>query len=200
MASFYNHVSRLAYDEVLSLKPLSVRDLRDYFKPYLESHYLDGNHGEYIYPNTRIHDRESTLYADVVVVDDREPTWTSPLDPKLYRYSRTSDSLILCQALNQLGLLGEAGAKIIADVWGQYDFTDELGHKEADACIRETIKLAIEQKLPKDTATDDDVQTIYRKWQWPTYDLDLRPVKRSLEDLQEEQRNMLAFEMGQYEY
>lgn len=145
VAAFYNHVSRLAYDQVLSLRPLTIKDLKEYIKPNLESHYLDGNLGEYIYPNSRIHQRESTLYADVIVVDDREPTWSSPLDPPLYRYSRTPDSLILCQALNQLGLLSEVGAKIIADVWTPYDFTDELGHKEADACIQETLNRAIEQ-------------------------------------------------------
>ena len=198
-ASFYNHVSRLAYDEVLSLRPLSMKDLRDYIKPNLESHYLDGNHGEYIYPNMRIHNRESALYGDVIIVDDRAPTWTSPLDPKLYRYSRTPDSLMLCQSLNQFGLLSESGAKIIADVWGKYDFTDALGHKESDACIQETLERAKKQKLPLPTASDDDVRTLYRFWQFPMYDLDLRPVNRSLEDLREEQRVMLAFEMGQYD-
>jgi hypothetical protein len=131
------------------------------------------------------------------MVDERPPSWESPLDPSLYRYTRTPDSLTLCQSLNELGLLSEAGAKIIAAVWGQYDFTDALGYSEAKICIEETLKRALDQNLILPSATDDDIRNIHRFWQWPMYDLDLKPIDRSLNELQEEQRLMLAYEMGQ---
>ena len=193
---FYSHLVRMTYDEACSWRPDTIARLKEYVKPGLASHYLDGNLGEYIYPNWRLYLRESRLYGDVVIVDDRLPAWTSPLDENLYNYTRTPDSITLVQSLHAMGLLTLAGAKIIADVWSKIDFTDDKGYSDANSCIIETLNKAQSQGLIHKTATDDDVQNIHRYWQWPMYDFDLKIIERSLEDLQEEQAHLLAWEMS----
>lgn len=189
---FYSHLVRMTYDEACTWRPDTIARLKEYVKPGLASHYLDGNHGEYIYPNWRLYLRESRLYGDVAIVDDRPPTWTSLLDENLYTYTRTPDSITLCQSLHAMGLLTPAGAKIIADVWSKIDFTDDKGYPDAISCIIETLNKAQSQELIHETASADDVQNIHRYWQWPMYDFEMKVIERSLQDLQDEQARLLV--------
>ena len=58
---------------------------------------------------------------------------------------------------------------------------------EADGLIRATVEGLEAQHLTTEAATNEDVQTLYRLWQCPMYDLEFKPIKVSLLDLKAEQ-------------
>ena len=75
----------------------------------------------------------------------------------------------------------------MAEIWGAVAFTEFENWETADGLIRATIEGLEAQHLITEAATSEDVQTLYRLWPWPMYDINFKPIKISLADLKEEQ-------------
>jgi len=70
-------------------------------------------------------------------------------------------------------------------------FTEFEDRRTAGGLIRATIEGLEAQHSTTEAATNEDVQTLYRLWPWPMYDIDFTPLKISLADLKEEQERHL---------
>src|SRR6266540_3471696 len=72
---FYNHLARLIYVEACHMKPMHVAQLQEYADLNRLAHHVDGDYGEYIFPNQQLFSRESTLYADIAAYEDGKLFW-----------------------------------------------------------------------------------------------------------------------------
>ena len=78
-------------------------------------------------PNWALFERESSLYADVVVGEDGDPMWQSPVEmwegESHHDYVPTSFRVV--EALEAFGAFTSEGLKILAEVWGKREFGGE---------------------------------------------------------------------------
>jgi hypothetical protein len=192
---FYDHLARVIYANAASWRPMNVAQLRQYVDDSRQSHYLEGNLGEYIVPNFELTNRESMLYADIAAFEDRLPLWSAP--------KRMPDSfpdfvppvLALGKSLAALGIFRVEGLRAAAEVWNTREFKDAEGYSETKTLTQRLLQRVVEEKLPTPAAEQNDVSRIY-DWQMPMYNLDLRPIPVPIEQLQRERDAILYAEMG----
>ena len=134
MQWFYDHLARLIYAEAQGWKPGNARQLQEYIDRERRSHYLEGEYGEFIMPNWALFQRESSLYADVVVDEDADPVWNSPVR---WRGGYSSRSFLVVEALEAFGVFTSEGLKVMAEVWGKHDVGEvEWTLPRSTICIR----------------------------------------------------------------
>ena len=73
--SFYDHLARIIYAEAVHWKVMNVAQLREYVDSERASHSVDGDVGQFIFPNWNLFGREGLLYADIMCGDNEEPGW-----------------------------------------------------------------------------------------------------------------------------
>jgi hypothetical protein len=103
--------------------------------------------------------------------------------------------LRLIQSMAALGLFTVKGLTATSDLWGQVDFTEKEGRKEAERLTCQLIGRLVELGVPSDSATQTDVNTLYR-WQLPMYHFDLSPIHVPLDELKAEQEAIFWSEVG----
>jgi hypothetical protein len=157
------------------------------------SHYIEGDIGQWIVANWQNFAREATLYADIIRSDTGELSWNDPLYWGSARagFGFRPFALKVAEALERLGVSQAAGLRLVGDIWGAVPFTDLESYDTACGLIRATIEGLAAQGLVSEAATNDDVQTLYRGWQMPMYDLDFKLIEIPLTDLQEDQERYL---------
>ena len=102
----------------------------------------------------------------------------------------------VAEALSRLGVFHVAGLHLIADIWGAIAFTEFEDYETAERLILATIEGLEARHLITEAATNEDVQILYRSWQWPMYDFEFRPINISLIDLKEEQERHFYSNFG----
>lgn len=122
---FYNHLARLIYANAISWKPQDIPNLKYYVRTDRKTHYLDGEFGEYIFPNMALYQREAKLYVDVAILDSVEPKWVSPLHDAYQSYNSKPMALDLAENMHALGLFTPKGLWLVADIWNKTDFTGQ---------------------------------------------------------------------------
>lgn len=122
---FYNHLARLIYANAISWKPQDIPNLKYYVRTDRKTHYLDGEFGEYIFPNMALYQREAKLYVDVAILDSVEPRWVSPLHDAYQSYNSKPMALDLAENMHALGLFTPKGLWLVADIWNKTDFTGQ---------------------------------------------------------------------------
>src|SRR6185436_5459691 len=122
-------LARLIYVEACHMKPMHVAQLQEYVDHSRRAHYVDGDYGEYIFPNRELFSRESTLYADMAAYEDGKLFWSAPKDSYavIGIGSFHSPAFEILDTLSVVGAFKPKGARIVADVWGQVDFRDAEG-------------------------------------------------------------------------
>ncbi|MCK5744913.1 MAG: hypothetical protein KAH44_01810, partial [Oricola sp.] len=113
-------------------------------------------------------------------------------------------ALSAVEALSAVGAFSEAGLSIVAEVWGAAEFAvtqrEQGDHPqqfaESDHLIQIMLGKLLEAALPREDATQEHVNAIYRHWQMPMYNLDFRPIKVSLEELEAEREAAFWAEVG----
>jgi len=195
---FYDHMARLLYAAAQSWKPMHVAQLREYIDTERKAHYLEGNGGEYILPNSTTARRESLLYADIEAYESGEPIWNTPtgFDSGFPRLMPTV--LQVAEALSALGIFSQKGLQATADIWGQLDFKDTENHTDAARLTKELLTRLINEELPSETATQDHVNLVYGSWQLPMYNLDLRELDVPLDELHRQREAMMWSEYGEW--
>lgn len=195
LRSFYDHGTRLLYAEACRWRPSDLEMLREYVDRARRSHYLEGDLGEYILPNSQLYDREARLYADLVRHQDGSFLWNDPeamfalsdnwhLSPPVIDVSR---------ALSKVGAFTADGLAIIHKVWSAAPFVGPEHAQDSDELIRHTLNALIEASLVVGGATDKDGNAIYSYWQMPMYAIETKTSEVALEELREAQeRNLYA--------
>lgn len=113
---FYDHLARLIYAETGSLRPQDLPQLKDYMRHYRKTHHLDGNMGEYIFPNMALFEREARLYVDAAVLESDVPKWVSPLHDSFIPSNHKPYALRLVEDLEALGLFTPQGLHLVAEL------------------------------------------------------------------------------------
>jgi hypothetical protein len=187
MRWFYCHLARLIYAKAQGWKPANSRQLQEYIDGERQSYYLEGGPGyaEFIMPNWALFERESSLYVDVVVGEDGDPMWQSPLE--IWEGERHDDylptSFRVVEALQAFGVFTSEGLKILAKVWGKHEFggeRDEWSLHPLDL-YRELAKRLETAGVITEHVTSDHKHNLINNWQFPMYNMDFAKIPARLE-------------------
>lgn len=191
MRWFYDHLARLIYVEAQSWRPTNVAMLQRYVDDQRKSHYVEGDVGEYIFPNWNVWARESALYADVSSDDSGNLYWLTPTGHEAPAFISHSPAFRLCSALERAGALSVDGARILSGVWNAVDFVMSTDWSETRTLIRQTLTALNAAGLLAADFTEDDSRVLY-DWQLPMYHIDFRMIDVPLEELRREQDSILG--------
>ena len=195
---FYSHLARLIYAEAVGWRPMNVAQLRDYVDGSRKSHDLEGEVGQYIFPNWAIYQREGVLYSDIADFEVAGPTWNDPTE-HVHSHSfpnRLPDALALAEAMSLLGMFTPRGLEVTAEVWERTDFRDKESFKEANYLTQTLIERLVKEKLPSAQAKQEHTQLLFREWPLPMYNLNFRMIPVAMQDLKDEQDRLLWQESG----
>jgi hypothetical protein len=196
VARFYGHLDRLIYAQLAEWWFTDVADLRKAVEPLRKAHDLEGNMGEFIVPNDVLYRRESKLYADVEAYEDGTPVWNAPVVCPSGFPARMPAVVQLVDAMAACGMFTLAGLKATSEIWSQVEFQEKETLQDAERLTRELIGRLIAEGLPDERAAQDHVNTLYRHWPLPMYNVDLDPVPVTLEELKAEQDRLYWAEVG----
>lgn len=185
---FYNHLARLIYADACTWKPMHVSQLQEYVNSERRMHVVEGDFGEYIFPNWRMFERESRLYADIASQDADTAFWSIPNRPTVDLLARVDPpACMVVEALAAVGALSAEGAQIVAEVWSRKNFCDTQTFDDSRRLTQEMLEQLIERKLVLDHASDDHVRSMYNLWQFPMYNIEFRAIEVSMAELKAEQ-------------
>ncbi len=184
---FYGHLERLIYAQVTEWWSEDIARLRKAVEPLRKTHYLEGNLGEYILPNSTLYDRESKLYADIEAYEDGAALWNAPTVYPSHFPPMKPRVLVVAEAMSALGMFTPAGLKAVAEVWAPLAFTDTETLHDGERLTRQLLERLIAESLPGEEATQEHVDDLTRSWPLPMYDVDLSPIPVTLEELKAEQ-------------
>ncbi|WP_229171141.1 MULTISPECIES: hypothetical protein [Bradyrhizobium] len=193
---FYGHRERLIYAQLSDWWSIDVADLRKAVEPLRKAHDLEGTMGEFIMPNSAIYQRESKLYADVEAYEDGTPVWNAPLVHPSDYPSRMPSVVQVVDAMAACGIFTVEGIQATSEVWGQLEFQEKETLQDAERLTEQLVARLIAESLPDESAAQDHVNTLYRHWPLPMYNVDLDPIPVSLEDLKAEQERLYWAEVG----
>lgn len=189
------HLARLIYAEMVGLRPANLEEIRTYVDAARQSHYLEGDLGEFIAANSLIDRRERALYADLEKLEEGDYRVVSPADDRTF--SGSPHYIIeLLKSMVRLGFFSERGIMIIAEVWGKLEFGLSNGFEECSSLMQETVEKLNSAGLIDAGATQDDYERVLLNWPFPMYSLDMSPVSVSLASLEAERERILAREAG----
>jgi hypothetical protein len=196
MRWFGQHLPRLIYVKAQSWKPVSAAQLQDYVDDQRKSHYLEGEYGEYIFPNWELFARESALYADVVGNEDAEPSWHSPLYKTGWELFSDWDcpAYSLVCALEKVGVFTKQSLKIVQDVWGTLDFAGDQSWTETRVLCSQMLEKLRSANCFSGQTTEKDIRCLLGDWQMPMYRIDFSPIKVSLDELRRERERNMPFD------
>ena len=184
---FYNHLARLIYAEAIHWKSANTKELREYVDLQRLSHSVDGELGQFIFPNWSLHIRESRMYADVLQENDQDPYWQ---EPSLYLSEITSSKPLvieLTEVMSVLGMFKYKGLVAISEIWNKKTFSENEDINDARYLTSLLLDRLVEEKLPEEDVNDTDATLLFNTWQLPMYDFDINLINVSIEELNEEQ-------------
>ena len=193
---FYDHLARLIYAEAVGWRPTNVAELRRYVDLARRSHSVDGDVGQFIFPNWSKFGRESQLYVDILHEADRGPYWSEPSRVAINRFGMEPPALRLAGAMSKLGLFSPPSLKAVSEVWGQMTFIEEETLADARHLTRKLLKRLIQEERVPETTTQDEANYLFSEWQIPMYDLELDLIKVSMDELEAVQMDALGQAIG----
>ena len=191
---FYRHLARMIYAEACDWRPMHVTQLQEYADRQRKTHFVDGEYGEYIFPNNQLFTRESLLYADVATHEDGVLYWSVPAGRSRMRFQRDPSSYVTAEALAAVGAFTSEGLSVVAETWGGVEFRDTTGAQESDRLIHKMLDELIRRNVPLAHATKDHASALYAYWQFPMYNLDLSPIEVTMEEIERERDALLPRE------
>lgn len=191
---FYSHLARLLYAEACSWKPMHVSQLQEYINRHRNTHYVDGDYGEYIFSNHQIYTRESKLYADLGAYEDGKLFWNVPetITGRILRCDPPANKVI--DALYAVGAFSKEGVKVVANVWSQVDFHDSQNWQDSDRLTKETLECLEADNLLHEDIIQDQIYSLYNDWQLPMYNINLRSNKTTWDDLNNQREALSPYE------
>ncbi|MFA6031852.1 MAG: hypothetical protein WC889_03000 [Myxococcota bacterium] len=104
--------------------------------------------------------------------------------------------LAVTEAMSALGMFSLAGLKAVAAIWETTAFTGTESLQDSERLMEQLVGRLIAEGLPSEQATPDHVGYLYRSWPLPLYDVDLKPIPVTIEELKEEQERLYWAEVG----
>jgi hypothetical protein len=193
---FYGHLERLIYAQVAEWWSEDIVRLRKATEPLRRTHYLEGNMGQYILPNSTLYDRESKLYADIEAYEDGAPLGNAPTVHPSHFPPMRPRVLAVAEAMSALGMFTPAGLKAVAEVWALLAFTDTETLQDGERLTQQLLERLVTESLPMEEATMQHVDGLRRSWPLPMYDVDLNPIPVTLEELRAQQDRLQWAEGG----
>ena len=194
---FYDHLARIIYVEATeTIHATDINYLRDAIQNLRKNYYLEGDVGEYIFPNWELYTRERQIYSDIEGYADGFAGWSAPDAHGFMDLEANSSTIRLVEAMSALGLFSVDALMIVSKLWGRVSFHDTQDYDEARRLIWATLEEVDAAGLMPPTASQDDANLLARFWQLPMYALDLSRVSVSLEELKARQEGMLWSEIG----
>ena len=178
--SFYSHLARIIYAEAVHWNAMNVAQLRERVDSERASPSVEGDVGQFIFPNWNIFTREGLLYADIICVDNEEPVWKTPNHDEMgFPLIEAPLVLELTKAMSAVGLFTLEGLKATSEIWEQMTFT-ELESSADNRHLKEQLLQRLQDEgLPTATATQSHFKTLLNTWQIPMYDFDFGRAKVS---------------------
>lgn len=201
---FYSHLARSLYAEAAGWHAVDLVELQKYIDLDRRTHYLDGLLGDYIFPNSPIHRRESLLYVDIAAYEDGVPYLSAPASTDRFFPLMEPPAIRAVEALSTIGAFSMDGLNVVANVWSKVEFAitertpDTIPQQFADSdrLIQDMFTILIEEGLPQEQVTQEHIDVVYDHWQMPMYDLDFASIPVSLADLEAERETILWSEIG----
>jgi hypothetical protein len=127
-ARLYEHLARGIYASLTLGQPSTYAALRQIVDDERQSLFLDGPDGDnYIYRNRILERRESRMYVDYEVVDNKH-VWSVPHhnDPTTVQTLRgvPPSALQLARAIHEAGLATPTDLAVVAEKWRHVSMTD----------------------------------------------------------------------------
>lgn len=187
MKWFYDHLARLIYAEAQDWRPVTAAQLQEYIDGQRQSHYLEGDYGEYVVENWALFQRESALYADVFADENGDVEWFGPSPGRVGLGGFLPSCFRVVDALDAFGVFSAAGVKILADVWGKHDVHGDVEWRLTRELYAPLIERLSGAGLISERAADEHVRAIGDTWQLPMYNMDFSRISVSLDTLRERQ-------------
>lgn len=200
VASFYDHLARQIYAEIVHLNPATFGEIRSLVDNLRESHYLDGPTGaDWVFRNQLTTGREETLYVDYVL-DEDGGRWVSPAswdDARPWVFTTAHE---LVAALHRCGCTRLAAFPFIERAWSRCQLEDATHWQVAAAINRAIVDQLVEGGHADANVSARDIALVEDKWPFPMGSLDLttRVITREELDRQRERQHQrwLAEEYG----
>lgn len=195
---FYDHLARAIFVEAQFWKPTTVAMLQDYVDDRRKSHFVDGDFGQYIFPNWSNYERESTLYVDIALAEDGEPYWSTPNVPTHPWDNGAKHALQLCQSFEAVGLFSRKGLEVASDVWGKVNFENECSAYLGHDLTRKAISSLDQEGLIRALPLEETLRSMYNNWQIPMYNINFSRIDVPLSELEKERDAHFWSEVGDY--
>ncbi|MBL8578695.1 MAG: hypothetical protein JNK47_15845 [Mesorhizobium sp.] len=187
MKWFYDHLARLIYAEAQDWRPMTAAQLQEYIDDQRQSHYLEGDYGEYVMENWALFQRESALYADVFADENGTGSWYGPSQDRVRFAGFLPSCFRVVDALEAFGVLSREGLKILGEVWGEYDVAGEVEWRLTRDLYSPLVKRLTQAGLITERASEEHARAMGDTWQLPMYNMDFAKISVSLETLRERQ-------------
>lgn len=184
---FYDHLARLIYSESVLWQPPDLAELRSWFDLNRRSHALEGDIGEYIFPNWSLFNRESQLYSDVLRTENGSVSWNTPgaLDVLIGEVPLAEPpALKLAKAMSDVGLFSHQGLRATSDIWNGTTFTGQEDWSDSHPLTYALLERITKESLPTVSDTDQQRLAILEHWQLPMYDFDFALIEVSMHELE----------------
>lgn len=187
---FYDHLARLIYSESVLWQPPDLAELRSWVDLNRKSHTLEGDLGEYVFPNWSLFSRESQLYSDVLRTENGAITWNTPgsLDLLIGEVPLTEPpALKLAKAMADCGFFSYQGLRATSEIWSTTTFTAQQDWSDSYPLIYALLERVNEEQLPIVRDIDQQSMAILEHWQLPMYDFEFGLIEVSMEELESTQ-------------
>ncbi len=184
---FYDHLARLIYSESVLWQPPDLAELRSWVDLNRRSHVLEGDIGEYIFPNWSLFNRENQLYSDVLRAESGSISWNTPssLNVLIGKVPLTEPpALKLAKAMSDLGLFSHQGLRATSDIWNGTTFRGQENWSDSHPLIYALLERVTKESLPTVSDTDQKSLEILEHWQLPMYDFDFALIEVSMHELE----------------
>lgn len=183
LKAFRSHLAKGIYADSCHWRPAHYGELMNIVKRTRRGHYLDGpNDVDWIFPNEVLSKRLNRMYVDYVwdITHRRgDHQWTSPPDAcDLGSLSKhvTPACLVVTRAMHRVGMTTPKGLSILADVWRDFQPTQETTSVEFFGENFHTLALVTKAQSINEI-DHHDASTVCYRWPFPLWPLDLTESK-----------------------
>jgi hypothetical protein len=194
--TFYSHLGRLIYAEAQGWRPVNLAQLRAYVDETRRAHDLEGYAGELIMPNWNRYSRESAMYADIELHEDRVPRWNEPRSFGGIVPSFRPLPLELAEAMQAVGVFDLRGLEAVNQVWGTLEFQEDEHFDDSRRLTKHLFDLLDQNALVTAAANEKHAHLLMNRWQMPMYHLDFKELAVGLEELEQRRDAALWAEMA----
>ncbi len=187
LMKFIDHLARGIYAEYYDWRLATFGEGVEYIEFMRKQYYLDGPEGvEWIFRNRILQEREEITYVDYIENDEGHK-WVRPNIVKIYRSELKRGVLMVPRALQAVGCTKPESLSLIADIWRQIEMTEDFHFQDLRKINEQTLD-AMSDKGLLVAQTQEIYNRVINEWLFPLYDIELKEIPISREELREIQK------------